>query len=68
MNIGSVFMKKLIAKIIGRVIRKKLGCDVDICLSEVNVAFDGEKAKVHLNADAEMSKDELMKIVKKAGL
>lgn len=68
MNIGSVFMKKLIAKVIGRVIRKKLGCDVDICLNEVIVTFDGEKAHVHLNADADMSKEELTKIIKKVGL
>ena len=68
MNIGSVFMKKLIAKIIERAIRKKLGYSVDICLNEVIVTFDGEKAHVHLNADADMSKEELTKIIKKVGL
>ena len=68
MNIGSVFMKKLIAKIIERAIRKKLGYSVDICLNEVIVTFDGEKAHMHLNADADMSKEELTKIIKKVGL
>lgn len=68
MNIGSGFMTALIGRIVRRTIRKKLGCDVDIFVNEINVSFDGNTAKVHLNADAEMSKDELLKIVKKAGL
>ena len=36
-------------------------------VNKINVSFDGDKAHVHLNADAETSKDELLKIVKKAG-
>lgn len=68
MTIGSVFMRKLIAKIIGKVMRKKLGYAVDMQLSEISVTFDGDKAHIHLNADAEMSKDELVKLIKKAGL
>lgn len=68
MNIGSGFMAALIGRIIRRVIRKKVGYDIDIIVNEINVTFDGEKAHVHLNADAETSKDELLKIVKKAGL
>ena len=68
MKIRTPFMKRLIAKIIKRVIDKKLGYQVDIQLNEISVTFDDEKATVHVNADAEMNKDELTKIIKKTGL
>lgn len=68
MRIRSVFMKKLIAKVIGRVMRKKTECQIDIQLNDISVTFDGDKAHVHFDADAEMSKDELMKLIRKAGL
>ena len=68
MYIRLPLIKRILSKIIERAIRKKLGYSVDICLNEVIVTFDGEKAHVHLNADADMSKEELAKIIKKAGL
>ena len=68
MKIGTTFMKRLIANVIKKVIRKKLGYEIDIQLNEISVTFDGGKAIAHLNADAEMSKEELTKIIKKAGL
>lgn len=68
MKIRTPFMKRLIAKIIKRVIDKKLGYQVDIQLNEISVTFDDDKATVHVNADAEMNKDELTKIIKKTGL
>ena len=68
MKIRSVFMKKLIAKVIGKVMRKKTECQMDIWFNDISVTFDGDKAHVHLDADAEMSKDELVKLIRKAGL
>lgn len=68
MKIRTPFMKRLIAKIIKRVIDKKLGYQVDIQLNEISITFDDNKAVVHVNADAEMNKDELTKIIKKTGL
>ena len=68
MYIRLPLIKRILSKIIERAIRKKLGYSVDICLNEVIVTFDGEKVHVHLNADADMSKEELTKIIKKVGL
>ena len=68
LKIETGFMKKLIAKIIGRIIRKKVGYEMDICLNEIEITFNGDKAIAHVNVDAEMSKEELKKIVKKTVL
>lgn len=68
MKIGSNLMKKLIAKLIKMTVKNKLGYEVDIQLSELHATFIDGQAHIHLNADAEMSKDELIKIIKKTGL
>ena len=47
---------------------KKLGYSVDIQLNELNASISDEKAHVHVSIDADMSKEELMKILKKIGL
>ena len=50
------------------VLHKKLGYNVDIQLNELNASISDEKAHVHVSIDADMSKEELMKILKKIGL
>ena len=44
------------------------GYNVDIQLNELNASISDEKAHVHVSIDADMSKAELMKILKKIGL
>lgn len=68
MKIGSNLMKKLIAKLIKMAVKNKLGYEVDIQLSELHATIIDGQAHIHLNADAEISKDELIKIIKKTGL
>ena len=68
MRIGSKFITSVISKIVKGVLKKKLGYDVDIQLNEFNVTFNDGKAHVHLNADAELNKDELAKILKNIGI
>lgn len=41
---------------------------MDIQLNELNASISDEKAHVHVSIDADMSKEELMKILKKVGL
>lgn len=67
-RITTKFMRGIIAKILSKVIQTKVGCKVDICLNEFSITFDDDKAHVHLNADAELGKDELSKIIKPLGL
>ena len=66
MVIRTGFMKNLIAKIMKRTIRKKLGYEVDLDISDLEVTFDDGtgKAVVHLNAKATMDKNELKKMLK----
>lgn len=63
-KIGNGFTSSVISKIIKGKIRKKLGCDVEIQINEINATITDEKAHIHFNADAELDKSELKKILK----
>lgn len=67
MKIGSKFVTSVISKVVKGLLKKKFEYDVDIQLNELNITFTDGKAHVHLNADAELNKDELMKILKNIG-
>lgn len=66
MVIRTKFMKNLIAKIMRRTLRKKLGYEMEFDISDLEVTFDDGtgKAVVHLNANATMDKEELKKLIK----
>ena len=68
MKISSKFTRMLLSKLAKGVLHKKLGYDIDIQLNELNASISDEKAHVHVSIDADMSKEELMKILKKVGL
>ena len=66
MIVRTKFMKNLIAKIVRRTIRKKVGYDVELDISDLEVTFDDGtgKAIIHLNVNAMMDKEELKKMIK----
>ena len=66
MKINSAFTKNLIAKFVKSVLKKKLGCEIDQ-LNGLTAAITDGTAHVHLDVDAELSKGELLKILKKVG-
>jgi len=68
MKIVSKFTTNMISKLVKMVLRKKLGYDIDIQLNEMDITIIDGKAHVHLSADAELEKNELMKIIKNVGL
>lgn len=68
MNIVSKFTRGMLSKLVKMMLHKKLGYDVDILLNEVNIKVIDGKAHIHLSADAEIEKDELMKVLKNVGL
>lgn len=68
MKIGSKFTTGIISKLVSMVIRKKLGYEVELKLNEVNATVIDGKTHVHLDVDAELDKDELMKILTSIGL
>ncbi len=67
-KIVSKFTRSVISKLIKAMLHKKLGYNVDIQLNGVNVTIMDGKTHVHLDIDAELDKDELVKILKNIGL
>lgn len=68
LKIVSQFTKNIISKIIRSFITKKIGGDIGISIQDINVSIDDDKAKIHIDVDAEIDKNELKKIIKNIGL
>lgn len=68
MKIVSKFTRGIVSKILKTVIHKKTGYDVDIQLNEITTTISDGKIHLHVDVDAEINKDELMKILKSVGL
>lgn len=68
MKIISKFTRNMISKILKVMLKKKSGYNVDIQINDVNVTINEGKTHVHLDVDAELDKDELMKLIKNFGL
>lgn len=64
-NIETGFMQWIIAKIIKKVIKQKTGYDPNLTFNDpIQMIFDDNKIKVHLNFDAELRKEDLQRILK----
>lgn len=58
------FMKNIVTKVLTKLIFKKTGYDVNIQLNEMQVeTYDG-KINIHIDVDAELNSDDLVKILK----
>lgn len=68
LNITTAFMKNLIAKTISKIIRKKLGYGLDILLNQIEIKATDGKIRIHIDADAVTTNDDLLKMIKTAGL
>lgn len=68
MKISSKFMRNLIAKLVKKTVKKKVGYEMDIQLNEFTATVTDGTAHVHLSVDAELNKDELTKILGAIGL
>ena len=68
MKIGSKFTTGIISKLVSMVIRKKFGYDVQLKLNEVTATVNDGKTHVHLDVDAELTNEELNKILASIGL
>jgi hypothetical protein len=65
MNVISKFLTGVISKITNKVLKKKLGYEINIKLNEVRANIIDGKTHIHLDIDAEMDKEELMKMIGK---
>ncbi len=68
MKITSKFTTNLISKIINKLVQKKVGCNANIQLNEVRANVNDGKTHLHLDIDAEISQEELTKILKNIDL
>lgn len=68
MRIVSKFTIGIISKALKMVVHKKTGYNVDIQLNEITTTINDGKTHLHLDVDAELEKDELIKILKSIGL
>lgn len=68
MKIGSTLTRKIISKVIARAIKKKTGCKIDIYLNEFDASIRDGRTQVHLDIDADMDKESLIKLVSNLGI
>ena len=68
MRIESKFTTMIASKLAEKVIRDKLGYDVDIRLNRLRTTVMEEKMHVELNLDLELTKEELNKLLKSIGI
>ena len=68
LKLSTKLMRGIVAKIIAKAIRKKLDCDINITLNEVEVTTMNDKVYLHANLDGEISKEDFVKVIKTIGL
>lgn len=67
MIIRSGFLRNLISKVINKILKKQLpGTEVQLGEVQANWSEKEQKLKIHLVVDAEMTKPQLMELLKKA--
>lgn len=65
MLIRSSFLRNLISKVINKALKKQFP-GVIVRLNDAQASYSNDLVKVHLELDAEVTKDQLMDILQKA--
>lgn len=68
LKLSTKFMRGIVANLVSKAIKKKLGCDVDILINEIEITTHDGKIYLHTDIDAELSNEEFKKILKSNGL
>lgn len=68
MRIISEFMRNIVSKLAKKTIYKKFGYNMDVQFNNINVKIVEGEARIHLDLDTRIEKDELIKILKQIGL
>lgn len=68
MKIESKFITGIVSKIAKKVVRDKLGYNIDIQLNGLRTTVIEDKTHVHLDVDLELTKEELNKLLKSIGV
>lgn len=64
LSLGQSFIRKIVEKIIRRALIKSLNITPEIELKGLNAWSDGDRMTVLLTARAELSKDDILKLIK----
>lgn len=67
-NLSNDFVGGAVAKLLSKFVQKKTGYKINIQLNDLNVEVVDGKAHLHVNADAEMDNNELIKVFKVIGV
>lgn len=67
LKLSTKFMRNLVAKLMSRFIRKRIGYKIDIQLNELNVSVINGKARIQTNVELELDNDEFKKLMKSIG-
>lgn len=68
MRICTSFMRGIVSKVISMTLKKRTGCDVAVQLNNLGTTLKDGKARIHLDIDAELDQEELMKLIAIIGL
>ena len=64
LSLKTKIIKNIITKLLSKIIKEKLGCNVTITLNELDMELTEGIANVHINVDAKMNGEDLMNIIK----
>lgn len=65
LNLSSTIIRSMVSKVLAKIIRNKLGCEVDVVINDLQVGTVDGKIKATLNLDAEMKQDDFAKTIRK---
>lgn len=68
LSLGPNFLRRTLASILGKMIRKKLGCNMDILIKDVDITAKDGRVSVHLDLDVETTNEEITKLIKSMDL
>lgn len=68
LKLSGGFMRGIVTKLISKLIYDKLGYKISVEVNEVGITTVDGKVRLHMNANANMSDTEFVKLVKAIGL
>lgn len=68
LKLSGGFMRGIVTKLISKLIYDKLGYKISVEVNEVGITTVDGKVRLHLNANANMSDTEFVKLAKAIGL
>lgn len=67
-KLSTKFMRNLIAKLISKIVYKKLGYEIDVQLNDLDINLNNGNVSIKLNAEACLKYEELIKIINSVNL